>query len=353
MPSVPLPFVIALLLFIFLVRLRRREEGLANVPFLAMIAASTLQSILHGLRWSYGVESFRMLQPLLAAVIPPLAWLGFNNFKTAVAPSSRMRGPWLHALGPMAIALIWFVKPALTDVALPLLYLGYGAALLAFGRSGPDALDRVKLDGTISLYRGLQITAIALMISAGIDAAIAFDFVRARGAHAAWISGLGSLGFIAFLGFMAAMAGGSTPVVDDDETNPEMGSPEIAPDDAELMAQIDEMMRTKMPHHDPELTLGRLARKMGLPARRISAAVNHVRALNVSQYVNEHRIADACRRLTETDAPITHITFEVGFQTKSNFNREFRRVTGMSPRAWRAERKQCAMPSAALTAKDR
>jgi AraC-like DNA-binding protein len=30
--------------------------------------------------------------------------------------------------------------------------------------------------------------------------------------------------------------------------------------------------------------------------------------------------------------------FEVGFQTKSNFNREFRRVTDMTPLAWR-ERK--------------
>lgn len=31
--------------------------------------------------------------------------------------------------------------------------------------------------------------------------------------------------------------------------------------------------------------------------------------------------------------------FEVGFLTKSNFNREFLRVTGKSPSAWRAERK--------------
>jgi AraC-like DNA-binding protein len=347
MPSVPLPFVVALLLLIFLVRLLRREEGLANVPFLAMIAASALQSILHGLRWSYGVESFRMLQPLLAALIPPLAWLGFNGFRTALAQSSPLRGPWPHALGPAGIALLWAVKPALIDVALPLLYLGYGAALLALGRSGPDALDRVKLDGTISLYRGLQITGIALIISAGIDTAIAFDFVRAGGVHAAWISGLGSLGFIAFLGFMAALAGGSPPVIDEDEAKPDMGPPEIAADDAELMAQIEEMMRSKMPHHDPELTLARLARKMALPARRISAAINRVRALNVSQYVNEHRIADACQRLSHTDMPITQILLEVGFLTKSNFNREFRRVTGMNPSAWRAERKPAAARSLA------
>ena len=36
--------------------------------------------------------------------------------------------------------------------------------------------------------------------------------------------------------------------------------------------------------------------------------------------------------------------FDVGFSTKSNFNREFRRVTGMSPRQWRSGSKSIADP---------
>jgi AraC-like DNA-binding protein len=39
--------------------------------------------------------------------------------------------------------------------------------------------------------------------------------------------------------------------------------------------------------------------------------------------------------LAETTTPVTEIMFDVGFQTKSNFNREFRRVTDMSPLEWR------------------
>jgi AraC-like DNA-binding protein len=41
--------------------------------------------------------------------------------------------------------------------------------------------------------------------------------------------------------------------------------------------------------------------------------------------------------LVETGAPVTRILFDAGFQTKSNFNREFLRITGMSPSAWRKQ----------------
>ncbi len=50
--------------------------------------------------------------------------------------------------------------------------------------------------------------------------------------------------------------------------------------------------------------------------------------------------AAALNRNREEDyvQSIMQIMFEVGFLTKSNFNREFLRVTGKSPSAWRAER---------------
>ena len=49
-------------------------------------------------------------------------------------------------------------------------------------------------------------------------------------------------------------------------------------------------------------------------------------------------IAEACRLLAETEEPITTVMFKAGFQTKSNFNREFRRVAGTSPSEWRSNR---------------
>lgn len=83
------------------------------------------------------------------------------------------------------------------------------------------------------------------------------------------------------------------------------------------------------------LHLDRLARKLDIPARQISSAINRATAENLSQYVNEHRIAEACALFVETGKAVTEIMFEVGFQTKSNFNCEFRCVIEMPPLEWR------------------
>ncbi|MNN74956.1 HTH-type transcriptional activator RhaR [compost metagenome] len=76
---------------------------------------------------------------------------------------------------------------------------------------------------------------------------------------------------------------------------------------------------------------------MGIPARKVSQAINQQAGMNVSQYVNQLRIQQAARWLSSSDRPVTEIMLEAGFSTKSNFNREFLRVQGMSPSEWRRQ----------------
>ncbi|MBP0651738.1 hypothetical protein J8J40_32220, partial [Mycobacterium tuberculosis] len=63
---------------------------------------------------------------------------------------------------------------------------------------------------------------------------------------------------------------------------------------------------------DPDLTLDRLARKAGWPARAISAAVNRRHGVNVSQFVNARRIAAAQALLADTDANQHAIALVIG-----------------------------------------
>ncbi len=76
---------------------------------------------------------------------------------------------------------------------------------------------------------------------------------------------------------------------------------------------------------------------MGLPAfSRLFE--RHVQCTCV-EYINHLRIYKACQLLIETDAPITTIGLEVGYDTLSTFNRNFRRLINKTPSAFRAERK--------------
>lgn len=54
------------------------------------------------------------------------------------------------------------------------------------------------------------------------------------------------------------------------------------------------------------------------------------------QYVLTRRVERAMELLRNTDATVTEVCFEVGFQSLGSFSSAFRRVTDMTPTAYRA-----------------
>ena len=133
--------------------------------------------------------------------------------------------------------------------------------------------------------------------------------------------------------------------------SPPRSSPEHGPgarprsaQDREILGRVDRLLVEQKLFRDENLTLARLARRAGVPARQISGAINRLARKNVSQYINDCRIGEACRLLRETDMSVTAAMFDSGFQTKSNFNREFRRVTSLSPASWREKSRPSQAP---------
>jgi AraC-like DNA-binding protein len=355
---VPVSFVATLLLLGLGWRLLRGRDALepAARVFVWLVAVNALQSVLVGLRWGYGWQAVQPFMAMLAGVIPPLSWLAFRGLGAHGAQGPRRDA--VHALPALAIAAQWgLVHVGLRgwglDFTIILTFAGYGMALLAMARLGPDGLVASRLDGALMSYRSLQITGWALLGSAVSDVLISLDFAWGTGQHAPMlVSGFMTL-IVLVLGLAAVRAEGSVveqgdvlpdaeldvvptqaPMDKADDPGPE-STLTATEQDRHTAAALQALMDAHQLYKDVDLNLTRLARRMGLPARTVSQAVNRVHGMSVSQHVNNYRVAEACRLLLQTELPVTGIVFESGFMTKSNFNREFLRVTGQSPTQWR------------------
>jgi AraC-like DNA-binding protein len=192
-------------------------------------------------------------------------------------------------------------------------------------------------------YRSLWVTARAILASPITDIIISFDMQWTDGAHSGAVIAGGNVLALLLLGGAAAVASEATAPDEEEEEEEEEDEPRVQTasratnEDSAIAAAVDALMQSKQLYKDVDLNLGRIARRLGLPARQVSSAINRIHGSSVSQYVNNQRIDEARRLLATTDEPITRIMFDAGFLSKSNFNREFLRITGLSPKAWRLE----------------
>jgi len=65
-----------------------------------------------------------------------------------------------------------------------------------------------------------------------------------------------------------------------------------------------------------------------------------------TRFLNEVMVANARRLLIKTDLNVSQICYESGFNNVSNFNRQFKRITGLTPKAYlkKYENSQDEMP---------
>jgi AraC-like DNA-binding protein len=87
--------------------------------------------------------------------------------------------------------------------------------------------------------------------------------------------------------------------------------------------------------HQDELTLADIAKDVDLSRERLSRLFHETLGINFSEYLIQVRLASARRLLTESDAPITEVAFESGFQSLSQFNRNFAKYERRTPREFR------------------
>lgn len=350
MLAIPLPFVAALLLFMTGVLLRCRFPQTSQKPFWFIIVCALMITVV-GLRWTVDIALFRFLQPILGASVPVAAWLCFAGAHRS-KPNTN-----LHWFGPVAVLvsslLYEHMWVAAVDVLLISLYLGYGSLLLKSSFSMPE---RVRLTDVSRVLAAERVAGGLLLFSALIDGLLSYDILLLNAQHTNLILSTGYLLLIPAIVAAVMVVSISTPSVVEHKqphvlpsishsSSEEVDAPvtlvksldeDKDEETVHIVIKFDALMREQQVFKDPDLTLNRLARKLGIPARKISSAVNQTHNQNISKVINAYRIEHAKTLLNQSDETITEIFLKSGFQTKSNFNREFSRITGQTPSEFRS-----------------
>ncbi len=320
MLTLPIPAFAAMVLAFL--GLRAWAKGETPVPLLVLIGALALQSAVVAGNQHYGLPGFAAVQPVLALCLPPLAWVALVATTRRPLAAADLWHVTIPAFGAFAWALApWWVL----DLWIVLMFLAYGGAIL-WSLCGVADLAHARLGAGERPLRLWRWIGVALVVSGLVDVVI--PVLLALG-HSDWVGWL-----VTGLSSTALLVMGVLGLSPSLEAVPE---PEAAPvasqGDAALVAAMEQLMAERRLWLDPDLTLARMARRMGVPAKALSGAINRVKGENVSRVVNGWRIAEACRLMRE-GASVTEAMLGAGFNTKSNFNREFLRMMGMAPKDW-------------------
>ncbi len=330
MPVLPIPLFGSLVLgFLFL---KLVVDGRGRSFIAAMLLLGAFQSLIISLAQHYGVGWAFAVQPVTAAAIPPLSWIAFLT--SAVRRFDAAKDV-PHVVVPVFTAFcVAFVRAPL-DLLIPLIFVSYGVAILIVSSKGADALPNTRLSAGNVPGLIWRIIGVTLIISAFGDALIVVAQIMDRGSWQPWIIAVTSTGMLLLLGGLSL----SNSLWKEDTQDQDPPAPKLQADpeeDAKIMARLEALMADQKLYLDPDLTLTQIARRLVLPIKAVSGAINRTTGENVSRYINARRVDVACDALRQGDN-VTSAMFAAGFNTKSNFNREFLRLKGVPPRDWLAQ----------------
>lgn len=105
-----------------------------------------------------------------------------------------------------------------------------------------------------------------------------------------------------------------------------------------LLTKIQSIMENLDIISNPDFSLPQLAALADSNTSYVSAVINDTFGKNFKTYLNEYRIHEACRRLSDPQysrLTIAAIASEVGFKTQNSFIVNFKKVTGVTPSVYR------------------
>ena len=110
-------------------------------------------------------------------------------------------------------------------------------------------------------------------------------------------------------------------------------------------ARIGEAIDFVVNNFSDKISVDRAANIAGMSPTTFSRNFQSTTGHKFVEFVNRIRIGQACGMLFATDAPVSTICFDVGFQNLANFNRHFLKMKNMTPTEYRNTAQTELVPS--------
>lgn len=101
-----------------------------------------------------------------------------------------------------------------------------------------------------------------------------------------------------------------------------------------LYQQLGDLMLNEKLFTNPELSLSELAAKLSVHSNILSQVINTRESKNFFDYINTLRVEEFKKLALSPEHQkftLLALAFDVGFNSKTSFNRNFKKVTGLSP----------------------
>jgi AraC-like DNA-binding protein len=108
----------------------------------------------------------------------------------------------------------------------------------------------------------------------------------------------------------------------------------------EIMKKVSYLFDVEKIYRQENINVQLLSEKLSIPSYQLSWVINKKMNTTFSELVNSCRIEEVKKRLTshlDADKTILEIAFDSGFNTKTSFNRVFKKLTNKTPSQYRKQ----------------
>lgn len=106
----------------------------------------------------------------------------------------------------------------------------------------------------------------------------------------------------------------------------------------EIFYGLTRLFEEEKIYKNPDLTVNLAAQKLSINPRYLSLIISKEKHNTFPEFINEYRIDETKKLLIEKpELTIQQIMYEVGYNSKSTFNLQFKKHTGLTPSEYRSQ----------------